>query len=169
MNARYVIPADYGCLALLDLERYISYVGEDEAINGIKSHLIVESKKGSIVAWGCPYGNWNIDVLVGTSSGQAQVRSYTGFLKTGGNLFLTDYESLMTVAQFEDDKLPLPGLEKNVIHVEPGIYSCKVIQCYDPSLSDEVGMNDQVAHYILELNKADALGEDVDVPWTEIP
>ena len=112
MNSRYVIPADYGCLALLDLDRYVSYVGEDKAINGLRSHLVVESKKASIVAWGCPYGNWNVDVFVGSSSNQEEVRSYTGFLKTSGKLFLTDYESLMTVAQLEDNKLPFLGLEK---------------------------------------------------------
>ena len=133
MKTRYRIPADYGCLALLDVDRYVSYIGEDRATNGIKSHLVVESKKGSIVAWGCPYGNWNVDVFVGTSSKQEVVRSYTGFLRVSGQLFLTDYDSLLSAALFDDDKFPFHGLEENVISVEPGIYSCKVIQCYDSS------------------------------------
>ncbi|MFI2811514.1 MULTISPECIES: hypothetical protein [Microbulbifer] len=165
---KLTIPADYGCLAILDPESYVGFVSEDWAIEGLKKHFIDQNKCGSLISWGCSYGNWIVKLVFG-SSNEVGVRSFFSGLKTNGKLLITTYDSLTMAAQFEDVSLPEAHEVERVIEVAPGSYRVTVIQCFktEQAESDDV-FNQTIPHYIVAL---EPVNEEIppikDVPWFE--
>ena len=164
----FTIPADYGCLAILDPESYVGFVSEDWAIEGLKKHFIEQNERGALISWGCSYGNWIVKLVFG-SSNETGLRSFVSGLKTNGKLLLTTYESLTMAAQFEDVSLPEAHEAEQVIEVAPGSYRVTVIQCFqtEQAESDEV-FNQTTPHYIVALESAnEEIAPIKEVPWFE--
>jgi len=80
-NKHFLIPADYGCLAILDPEVYSDFVSEDWSIQELKKHFIEQNEKGNLVAWGCGYGNWYLKVVFDELAEQG-VQAFTSSIKT---------------------------------------------------------------------------------------
>lgn len=90
MNEKiFTIPADYGCLAILDSESYLSFVSEDWAIEGLKKHFIEQNECGALISWGCGYGNWIVKLFFGPSN-ETGFRSFESGIKTNGKLLLNN-------------------------------------------------------------------------------
>ncbi len=164
----FIIPADYGCLAILDPESYLGFVSEDWALEGLKKHFIEQNERGSLISWGCGYGNWIVKIVFG-SSNESGFRTFESGIKTNGKLLLTTYESLTMAAQFEDVNLPEAHEVDQVIEVASGSYRVKVVQCFQTEQveSDEV-FNQSTPHYIVSLEPANNDVAPVkEVPWFE--
>ena len=164
----FTIPADYGCLAILDPENYSAFVSEDWAVDGLKQHFIDQNEYGSLISWGCGYGNWIVKLIIGPST-ESGFQSFVSGFKTGGQIVLTTYESLAMAAQFEDVSLPEAHEQKQLIHVEAGNYQVKVIQLFpnEEAESEEV-FSQQTPHYLVALEPTnEEISAVKDVPWFE--
>ncbi|USH01091.1 hypothetical protein K6Q96_09065 [Grimontia kaedaensis] len=164
----FIVPADYGCLAILDPEKYVGFVTEDWAIEGLKKHFINQNKNGSLISWGCSYGNWIIKLTIGPSK-DAGYRSFVSGFKTNSKILLTTYESLTMAAQFEDVTLPEAHEIEKVIEVQPGSYKVTVTQLFhtDQAESDEV-FNQKTPHYLVSLEPVkEQVAPVMAVPWFE--
>ena len=47
----FIIPADY-CVALVDLESYPSFLGENWNLEQIGNHFVNQMNKGTMIVWG---------------------------------------------------------------------------------------------------------------------
>jgi hypothetical protein len=164
----FTIPADYGCLAILDPENYVGFVSEDWALEGLKNHFITQNSNGSLVSWGCSYGNWIVKLIIGSAS-ETGNRSFVSGFKSDGKILVTSYESLTMAAQFEDASLPEPHETGQVIDVPPSDYKVSVVQLFQTELaeSDEV-FNQKTPHYLVSI---EATNKEItpikEVPWFE--
>ena len=162
----FTIPADYGCLAIVDPENYEGFVSEDWAIEGLLQHFIAQNQCGSLTAWGCSDGNWNVKIIIG-SSNEVGFQSFVSGFKTTGKALLTSYESLTMAAQFEEVLLPETHEIEQVFELTPGNYRITVTQLFQPSQaeSDEV-FNQKSPHYLVTLELVDEEVPPIQkIPW----
>jgi len=160
------IPSDYGCLAIVAYDSYISFVNEDWELEQLKAHIINQNNKMNIVPWGCVDGNWIVNIVFSNSNTTGE-REFKSNIKSSGKLLLTTYDSITMAAQYEDEKLPLEGEENNVFEVPASLYSVKIIQNFKTSEqeSEEV-FNQTEPHFTVEIiqtnNEEEPLNE---IPW----
>jgi len=114
------IPSDYGCLALVAYDSYISFVNEDWELEQLKSHLIKQNNEMNIVPWGCVDGNWIVNIIFSEADKKGE-REFKSTIKSPGKLLLTTYDSITMAAQYEDEKLPLEGEESLIFEVPAGL------------------------------------------------
>ena len=161
-----VIPANYGCLALLDSESYEGFVHEDWQLNQLKRHICSQAAKERIVAWGCVSGNWRIRFTIGQNP-IAAVHEFSGVIRSSGNLLLTSYESLTMAAQFEDVKLPEPHEVSNLLEVPRGRFIVHVGQTFDHSQAEAEEVFEQASpHFIVSLLPGQqTISTPATIPW----
>ena len=124
-----VVPADYGCLALVDTEAYDGFVSENWELEELKQRIGAQAGLERIVAWGCVSGNWIVRLSF-ESVPLPAVHEFTGVVRSPGRLLLTTYESLTMAAQFSDVSLPEPHEKDNLVEIPEGRYSVKVSQTF---------------------------------------
>jgi hypothetical protein len=166
----FEIPAEY-CVALVNLDQYVSFVGPDWKLDQLKAHFVDQMKLGAMLAWGTgASGNWRIQIAHKLNSTKG-TRDFTGtIVATGDKLYLTSYDELTMAAQFDDVRLPRKGTEDWFFTVEPGTYKCRIVQLYDPEEADsEEVFNQETPHFVIEIQKTKARGANKfrEVPWFE--
>lgn len=148
----FIIPSDYGCLAIVDPSRYQSFVSECWTLEQLLAHFISQSIQGAMVAWGCVSGNWRVLVSFSSEPECSGFREIRSKITSSGSLLLTNYDSLTMAAQFHDVVLPETHDQDNLFAVPAGAYTVRVIQLFDPEKAESEEVFNQVApHFRLEL------------------
>ena len=129
---RFKITDDSGFLAIVNSDRYKSFVHEDWDLYELMDHFIAEMNKGNLIIWATGSENqWNVDFLPGPSPHPA-FREFTATIEvTTGRLYLSNYDDLTMAAQFADEKLPHPHQEVQYIELANGRYALTIRQLYD--------------------------------------
>jgi hypothetical protein len=128
---------DSGFLAIVNGDRYESFVHEDWDLYQLMDHFVAEMNKENLVIWATGLENeWTVVFLPGPSARPA-FREFTATIEvTAGRLYLTNYEDLTMVAQFADEKLPRPHQEAQYLELPDGRYALTIRQLYDPAQID---------------------------------
>ena|SRR5579859_3399397 len=134
MQASFKITDDSGFLALVNADRYSSFVQEDWDFHGLLDHFIVQMNEQNLVIWGTGIENlWKVDIL-DAPSGKPAFREFTQTIDvTDGRLYLTNYEDLTMAAQFSNERLPANHNADACISLPNGSYELTVRQMGDPS------------------------------------
>jgi hypothetical protein len=127
------IPDDSGFLALVVPATYESFVAENWDFNLLRSHFRRQMARHSMLIWGTGLeGMWRVDVRVDGPDVRGQ-REVVGPLDVvGGSVFVAAYESLSMAAQFADVVLPQAHERDQLVPIPDGVYTCRVIQMFDP-------------------------------------
>jgi hypothetical protein len=139
----FKITDDSGFLAVVNADRYRSFVHEDWGLYELMDHFVAEMNNDNLDMWATGLeGYWAVAFLSGPSSRPA-FREFTKTIEvTAGRLHLTNYEDLTFAAQFPDEKLPPKHQEAQYFELPNGRYALTIRQMYDPadsssSTSDE--------------------------------
>ena len=124
-------------IALVNSNKYKTFVDEDWNLKMIKEHFINESKVNNILV--CQMtnegieGNWRIKVnLEGGNHIDKFFRKDEGYIYVDkGELCFVEYTCLTMAAQFKDEKVPDKDCEEYKFNIENGLYKVEVIQYYD--------------------------------------
>ena len=159
------IPSDFGCIALLNPNKYDIYKKEQILI---WDYLLDDFNESKIFVWGVPRGNWKVEVSF-TSELPQGYRSIQGSIISDGNLVFMTHEELSYAAMDVNSNIlnRLPGDWK--LTTETGRFVCTVVQLYDPERREDESVWEEVpVHYHLSLVKSDALVPPAtDFPWEE--
>jgi hypothetical protein len=134
---RFKITDDSGFLAIINADRYKSFVNEDWELNELMDRFIAEMNQDNLIIWATGLENlWTVDVLP-APSGNPAFREFTKTIEvTAGRLYLTNYEDITMAAQFADEKLPSKHQQDKYIGLPNGRYSLTIRQLYDPAYID---------------------------------
>lgn len=161
----FVLPSDYGCIALVNPKTYATFVSEYWQLEQLLDHFISEINQYHMVAWGCVQGNWKLEIhdQLADISGYQEI---SGTIYSSGTLLLANYDSLTYVAQFIDERLPVRDMENYRISVDPAKYRCRVIQLFNPQQAEsEEVFYQESPHFIIEIIEDETTVE----PWSKIP
>jgi hypothetical protein len=143
---RFNINDDSGFLAIVNADRYKSFVNEDWERNELMDRFVAEMNQDNLIIWATGLENlWTIDVISIPFARRA-FREFTKTIEvTAGRLYLTNYEDLTMAAQFADEKLPSKHQKDKYIELPNGRYSLTIRQLYDPTEIDPDAEN--VTHF----------------------
>ena len=129
----YEITDDSGFLAIIDPDAYRSFVHSEWTSEMIERHFRREMRDRHLLIWRTGMEHcWQIDVSfqLTRKSGFREIIGSIAVLR--GRLLLTNYENLTMAAQFSDVQLPMEHEHACILHVPPGLYSCRIVQLSDP-------------------------------------
>jgi len=170
-RCQYEVTDDSGLLALVDLAGYRSFVGADCSPKQLLRHLGAEVERGCLAIWGTGREDvWRVEVRFGRSP-EPGFREFTTLLRASSeHLLLTNYESLDMAASYEGAVLPERHQEDLRIAVVSGLYSCRIVQRFDPEPYDPP-CGDGGPDFLVELapaSDADERGGGVaGIPWSD--
>ena len=155
---------DSGFLAVVVPATYCGFVDRDWEYEQLMNHFRNQMKRLSLLIWGTGLeGFWNVDVQFHRSSVRG-FREVSGPIElVGGTLLVTNYENLTFVAAYEDESLPQSHEQDCLLSASDGVYCCRVIQMFDPTIA--YSAEDDDPDFLIELTRPDSI-PDV---WTEIP
>lgn len=139
---------DTNFIALVNPNKYKTFVNEDWHLNMIKEHFINETKENNILM--CQMtnegveGDWRIKVNFGESTCLGDYfRKESGYINVDNKeLCFVEYTCLTMAAQFEDEIVPDTYCDKFRFNIENGLYKVDVIQYYDIDNDKHYGRND---------------------------
>lgn len=138
MKKEFEITDDAGFLGLVNTALYQSYINEDWEFDQLKARIISESNKGHLLFWGTDRPNIWMVRICDRPMASSSFKNFEGKIKvTNSKLYLINYESLASVAQFDDEQLPEPDLAHLYIPLENGLYHVTIYQLLNPE-TDEV-------------------------------
>jgi len=140
-----------GFLALVDTNRYQSFVTEDWEFEQLISHFIDQSNKGNMIMWRTGYSGdkWIVNFEQEKSDKIAFREFETQIEVTDESLYITEYADLTMAASYEDSKIPSNHNSDLVINLENGIYNVLVRQLFNPDLD----YSDIQEHFEIVLEK----------------
>ncbi len=160
---------DSGFLAIVVPAAYEGFVGPDWNLDQLFRHFVAQMKRRSLLLWSTGLeGNWRVDVMRGPSENRG-FREVSGPIHViGGNVLVTNYESLTMAAQFADLKLPEQHQQNLLVKLPNGAFDCRVIQMFDPSSSAPACTGE--ADFVLEFTPAKGSMESwAGIPWMDSP
>ncbi|MCE3228140.1 MAG: hypothetical protein K0S32_2691 [Bacteroidetes bacterium] len=123
-----------GFIALVNSEKYLSFVNEDWEFEQLMEHFVSEMNKQSFVIWSTnSQGGWWRVRFTDKPSSEKSYQEFTHNISvTNGKLYLTCYTDLTMAAQFEDNKIPADDNDSLFIEIPNGDYSVMVRQLFHP-------------------------------------
>src|SRR6476646_11864377 len=106
-KTEFSISDDSGFLALVNAEKYISFIGPDWTYEEIQQRFTEQTEANAIFIWPTrSEGFYDVTILAKPTTKTA-FREFMGKIEvTKECLYLTNYEDLSMAAQFEDETLP---------------------------------------------------------------
>lgn len=128
-DTELTITDDSGFLALLNADRYNSFIGSDWSFEQLQQRLTEQSKKRNLLIWETgAEGIYRIAALKQPTNERA-FREIVGEIEvTNGRLHVTNYEDLSMAAQFKEEKLPAEHNANLIIQLPNGIYKALIRQ-----------------------------------------
>jgi hypothetical protein len=128
------ITDDSGILAIVNADKYNSFVSEEWELPQILKRFVDEMNNDNLIIWSTGFkSTWTVNFL----SQPSDKKSFREFSKTiavtDGQLFLTNYEDLTMSAQYEDEKIPAKHNADLFVKVDNGTYDFKIRQLFDPT------------------------------------
>lgn len=160
---------DSGFLAIVVPAAYEGFVDSDWKLDHLFRHFVAQMSRRSLLLWGTGLeGDWRVDVRLGHSESHG-FREVVGLIHVvGGNVLVTNFESLTMAAQFADVQLPEMHQQDLLIKLPDGAYDCRVIQMFDPSNSESACADE--ADFVLEFTHAKGSLESwAGIPWLDSP
>lgn len=139
---------DTNFLAIVNTNKYFSYVNEDWDLKMLKNHFIKETEQGNILVLQMTNegieDDWKIRVEFGDSILEGDYfRKDTGYIKVDNSeLCFVEYTCLTMAAQFKDEKVPDKYCNKFRFKIHNGIYKVNIIQFYDIDNGLHIGRSD---------------------------
>lgn len=168
---QYEITDDSGFLGLVDPSSYRSFVDANWTLDQLVRHFKAEIKEQRLAIWGTGReGIWRVEVRFCRSS-ESGFREHTTLLRaSAGHFLLANYETLTMAAQFEDVQLPEAHDITSLISLAPGLYSCRIVQRFDPE--SVATLRDNGADFIIELCLAEGIVTSEEwpsgIPWSTL-
>jgi hypothetical protein len=136
-DLEFQITDDSGFMAIVNSEKYVSFVDENWELPQLLDHFIEEMNKDALIIWSTGIeGEWNVRF----SDKPYSEKSFREFSKTinitNGQLFLANYEDLTMAAQFADDKIPAEHNSNLSVKLPNGKYELTIRQMFDPEDHD---------------------------------
>ncbi len=156
---------DSGFLALVVPAAYPGFVDSDWNLKQLFNHFRYQVARRSMLIWGTGLENfWKVDVRLEASgvTGFREIRG--GLVVTGGEVLVTNYESLAMVAQCAEVRLPQPHETDQLVRLSDGKYVCRIVQMLDPR-DEELFEDHAEADFVVELIRS----EDLPAAWPSIP
>lgn len=141
---RITLSDEDGIIGIVDAERYNGYISSDWELNELTELFLQQMNLQNMIVWrASEYGNtWNIDV-VGEKSKKEAVREFSKTIEvTTEGLFLIDYASLTTIAQYKDKSVNNVCTDNSKIKIEKGLYLVTVRQLFNPDDFDSEYYNE---------------------------
>ncbi len=139
---------DTNFLALVNANKYYSFVNEDWELSELKEHFIKEADKNNILVFQMTNegieSDWKIEVEFNDNEKYNKCfRKAVGYIEVNQEeLCFVEYTCLTMAAQFEDEKVPDSYCEKFKFQVDNGIYKVNIIQFYDVDNEQHYGRDD---------------------------
>lgn len=154
-----------GFLALVDTNKYHSYVNENWTFEQLISHFIDQSNKGHLIIWrtGNEGDEWIVNI-VNESTGRQSFREFEAQIEvTDKKLYLTEFADLTMAASYEDEKIPSNHNSELRIDLENGVFDVLIRQLFNPDL-DHSNTED---HFEIVLKKTtNVRGNKLNkIPW----
>ncbi len=164
-NLLFEVTDDSGFIGILNPASYESFVDGKWELEQLFDHFIEEIRKNNLLLWGTGLeAMWQVEVRNKISQ-EKGFREIQGFINvTASTLCLTSYDSLTMGAQFPDVKLPEDHDKDLLIPFNNGLYTCRIVQMYDPEGNSEPFLKTPYA-FILEFERV-STGEN---NWDKIP
>lgn len=168
----YEITDDSGFLAIIDPVAYSSFVDSEWTFNQLVRHFQDETALQRMAIWGTGREDiWRVEIRHGRTS-EPGFREFTTLLRSSNDhLLLTNYESLTMAAQFEDVRLPEPHQKSMVFPLASGLYSCRVVQRFDPDICDPSNRKEEVdfrIEIVAAENHVASNSEMLEIPWMKV-
>jgi hypothetical protein len=160
---------DSGFLAIVVPAAYEKFVGPNWTLDKLFRHFVTQMKRRSLLLWSTGLeGDWRVDVRLGPSETRGFREASGPIHVVGGELLVTNFESLTMVAQFADIKLPEQHQQKLLVELPDGTFDCRVIQMFDPSNSASACTGEP--DFVLEFSPAKGSLESwAEIPWLDSP
>jgi hypothetical protein len=128
----FQITDDSGFLAIINVDKYNSYVSEEWGFPQLIKHFCDEMNKEYLVIWatGLEY-EWTVEVSKGSTNKMAFREFSKSIEVTNGKLYLTNYEDLTMAAQFEKVKLPIRHNAGLFVNLDNGRYELTIRKLFD--------------------------------------
>ncbi|MGL5255434.1 MAG: hypothetical protein ACRC76_00240 [Proteocatella sp.] len=135
---------DTNFLALVNKDRYISFVNEEWDLPMLGKHWDEEAKKGNILVFGMTAEgierDWIIEIEYGENDDHDFYRKTQGYINvTEGMLNFVEFTCLTMAAQFKDNKVPDEFCEPFRVQIENGLYKVEVVQYYNADSAEHIG------------------------------
>ena len=155
---------DSGFLAVVVPSTYPSFVDRKWEFDQLFEHFRQQMSQQSLLIWGTGLeGFWKVEVRVGGSSVHG-FREVSGPLRVvGGEVLVTNYESLTMAAQFEDVRMPETHEQNQLIQLADGGYRCRIVQMFDPEEQERA--KDRDFDFVVELTRTNSPPES----WSKVP
>ncbi len=156
---------DSGFMALIVPGAYASFVAEAWDFDVLRSHFVRQMAQHSMLIWGTGLeGTWRVDLRIDGPEIRG-FREVSGPLRVeGGSVLVTSYDSLTMAAQSRETTLPQPHERDQLVAIEDGNYTCKVVQMFDPN-ENESAPAASTDFVILLSRSAHPLPEWTEIPW----
>ena len=129
----FKITDDSGFLAIVNADRFDSFIDEQWELPQLLNRFIEEMNKRHLIIWATGSENEWIVEFLDRSTNKNAFREFTKTITvTNGQLFLTNYEDLTMAAQFSDEKIPAKHNAELFIELANGEYEITVRQLSDP-------------------------------------
>jgi hypothetical protein len=127
------ITDDSGFIAIVNSDKYISFVDKDWELPQLLHHFVTEMNKDTLIIWSTGMeNNWTVDILDKPSNKKSYRELNKSISVTEGQLFLTNYEDLTMAAQFDNERIPSKHNSELNIKLDNGKYNFTIRQMYDP-------------------------------------
>ncbi len=162
----FIIPSDFGCMALLNPDTYQSFLDEEFSCEALMERCVEQNAERTIVAWGCAYGNWRIEVR-STPCPAPGISSFRTAITTGGRLVFSNYEELIDAAMNQDATYPFAESENWTLSLPAGTYEVTVTRHFTRATAESPEVSDQTGpHYTIALIPTENPTSEVDwFPW----
>jgi hypothetical protein len=134
MNSTLNIIDGSGFIAVVNPNKYLSFVDENWEFPQLLNHFVEEMNKQSLIIWSTGLQNtWTV-LFSNTPSDQKAFREISkSIIVTDEHLFLTNYEDLSMAAQFPEEKIPSSHNSILAIKLNNGNYIFSIRQMFDPT------------------------------------
>ncbi|MFF2089792.1 hypothetical protein [Paenibacillus sp. NPDC058174] len=159
---------DTNFIALVNADRYDSFVDEDWQFEELLQHFSDEMQAGRILVFqmteeGIEH-SWKIEVKLGASLDDiACFRKAEGYIEvTANKLYIADYDCLTMAAQFRDETIPNSNSANRVIELSNGFYHAEVVQFYNADQNAYTGESEvDIVINFKEVHELGANGDQV--------
>jgi hypothetical protein len=137
MNTTLNIFDQDGFIAIVNTDKYSSFVDNDWELDQLMAHFINQMNQDSFVIWATNYqgGDWQVKITDKPSNDKVYRQFSKTIQVTTGELYLTNYTDLTMAAQFADEKVPSKHNSNLFVKIPNGKYELQIRQMFDPKIS----------------------------------
>ncbi|MDR2904595.1 MAG: hypothetical protein LBU73_01385 [Helicobacteraceae bacterium] len=127
------ITDDSGFMAIVNAEKYNTFVNEDWELPELFARFLEEMNKENLIIWATGMEGWWTVAILDKATNKKAFREFDkSIVVTNGRLYLTNYENLTMAAQYAYEQIPAKHNSDLFIPLDNGRYIFTVRQMFDP-------------------------------------